>query len=173
MLSVLLWIISLNLTVSPSASELCKHGGMQKLYHVQIPQLSPPGAELVLCTTSVWRHVSLTSRSWCAADLKSTASEGVTFICLPVKYGEDNSVEDKLLVPWLAIPVCHDAKWITDTPQTKVGKSLNGALNSPQSRTGAAVNTWKWLNQHDQLSCSFPRHRNSSAERCRVKETWE
>lgn len=37
MLFVLRLIISLNLAVSPSVPELCKHGGMQKLDHVQIP----------------------------------------------------------------------------------------------------------------------------------------
>lgn len=158
-LFVLLFISSTNLTVSPSnlVSELCKHGGMQKLYHVQIPSC-PHRGQNKCPAPPVW---------WWSEGCK------VYTVILACQLNIEKITSLKLIVPRFI--VCHEAKWMRNTPQIEVCKSLNGALNSHQSCAGSAVNSGHWLNQYNKLSCWFPDHMggNGSAVTWRVKKMRE
>lgn len=148
MLFVLLFIISPNLTLSPSAWSLssantvgcrsfaaCRSpavsvgGRISALHHqrvqAQLTDQEKPVQNLLMLRGLQSRHCQMVS------------------VLLACQLKREKTASLKLIVPRLAIIGCQGAKWIRNTPQIEVCKSLNGALNSHHSHTGAAFTIWQ------------------------------
>lgn len=140
-------------------SELCKHGGMQKLCHVQIPSCLRRGQNKCsappACAGAAHWPEKLMQNLLMLRGMQSLHHQTVS-VLLACQLNREKTTSLKWIVPWLAIIGCQGAEWIRNTPQIEVCKSLNGALNSHHSHTG--VTTWQRLNQYNQLCCWFPDH---------------